>query len=87
MQNLQIDEVIVNAQTGAMAERVRAEAYRDALELIANGYSTAQGLGMSKKELHAEALRHLLNTLSSNPKFSALFNRELNELFSYLRNN
>lgn len=87
MQDLQIDEAIVHAQTEALAERVSAEAYRDALETIANGYRTAEDLGMSEESLHAEALRHLLNVMSNNPKFSVLFNRELNELFSYLRNN
>lgn len=68
----------------AISERARAAAMRDALRLMADGYSTAKGLGMSTNEIHREVLRRTLEEISQDPATKLIFTPELSDLLKSL---
>ena len=68
----------------AVAERARAAAMRDALRLMADGYKTAKGMGMSTNEIHREVLRRTLEEISHDPATKLIFTPELSDLLKSL---
>ena len=75
----------VEAETTSVRETARAAAMRDALRLIAEGYSNAKGQGMTAAEVHREILRRTIEGIASDPAAKIYFTSELQELGESLR--
>lgn len=73
----------------ATAEQVRAQAWKEALLLIADGYNIARGMNMPEAVIDREVLRRTLEQMASEPGVGALispaFSSILRELFESLR--
>ena len=61
-------------------ERARALATREMLQLIAQGYAIAKGLGMDDHEIHREVLRRTLEQLARDPATKVLVTRDVRDL-------
>jgi regulator of protease activity HflC (stomatin/prohibitin superfamily) len=72
--SIQPEPAVTAATTGAWvaeaegaAELSRANAWRQALWLLAQGYNAAVGLGMPDEAIHREVLRHTLVQIAKDP--------------------
>jgi regulator of protease activity HflC (stomatin/prohibitin superfamily) len=70
----QAEVIAANNQAAieAIRERGRAEAWAQALGMLADGYKIARDSGLSNHDLHAEVLRRMLEMLARDPS-SGLF--------------
>jgi regulator of protease activity HflC (stomatin/prohibitin superfamily) len=71
--------------TTVTLETARAQALRDALRLIADGYRTAKAMGMSSREIHREVLRRTLEQIAKDPAAKLIFTPELRDLLRSLQ--
>ena len=63
-----------------LAERARALAAKEMLQVIAQGYALAKGMGMTNDEIHREILRRTLEQIARDPATKYLFTPELRTL-------
>jgi len=82
------DQWVSNTQreTTRLIEIGRADAMRQSLELIAQGYQVAKGMGMSQQEIEREVLRRTLEEIAKDPATKLIFPPELHALLVSLSN-
>jgi regulator of protease activity HflC (stomatin/prohibitin superfamily) len=85
---IRVDEVTIQSvqpTQEVINERARAEAWRGALLLIADGYRNAIRAGMPEEAIHCEALRHTLEQIAKDPATKMIFTPELHDALNGLR--
>lgn len=68
-----------------LEEQARATAWSSALQVLANGYQVAKGLGMSEEQIHREVLRRTLEHIGKDPASKVIITPELDSALAGLR--
>ncbi len=77
---------VSEAQTAIVAESARAEAWKQALRLLADGYREAEEKGMPKEALCREVLRRTLEQITKDPAAKVFMTPDVYSALSGLRN-
>lgn len=80
---------LITRNAEATAEQVRAQAWREAMKLIADGYNIARDMNMPEAMIDREVIRRTLEQMAKEPgvgaPISPAFSAILRELFESLR--